>query len=124
MRFLVDENLPGDVASVLQDLGHDVLDVAASPHRGAPDSEIWRRAIDERRILVTRDLGFPVPRASTRPPGVIVVRPPLGARLGAIVRLFKEAMASINPASLVDHVTVIEPGRVRQRPYRHLPRSP
>lgn len=44
MRFLIDESLPGDLASDLVTTGHDVLDVAGSPHRGADDAVIRARA--------------------------------------------------------------------------------
>ena len=47
MRFLVDENLPGEVTALLRDLGHDVFDVAASLCRGDTDQQLWQRAIDE-----------------------------------------------------------------------------
>jgi predicted nuclease of predicted toxin-antitoxin system len=65
LRFLVDENLPAAVATMLRALGHDVLDVAASTYRSAPDARIWQIAIDELRVLVTRDLDFPLPRVET-----------------------------------------------------------
>ncbi len=67
MRFLIDENLPADIAADLVTAGHDALEVADSEHRGADDSVIWRVAIAESRILVARDLDFPLPKALGRP---------------------------------------------------------
>lgn len=67
MRFLIDESLPGDLASDLVAAGHDVLDVAGSSHRGADDAVIWRVAIAEQRIVIARDLDFPLPKALGRP---------------------------------------------------------
>ena len=121
MRFLIDENLPRGVAQVLVRLGHDVLDVASSPHRGESDLTLWQLAVSEDRLLVTRDLDFPLPGTSGRPPGVVLVRVG-GLRTGDLVRLFEEAVSRVSEASLVGNVTVIEPGRVRQRPYALLPR--
>jgi predicted nuclease of predicted toxin-antitoxin system len=61
LRFLVDENLPGAVAELLRADGHDVLAVAPSAFRSADDTELWALAARERRVVVTRDLGFPHP---------------------------------------------------------------
>ena len=54
MRFLIDENLPYSLIRFLQDSGHDVLDIAASPLRGSPDEKLWKLAAREKRVLVTR----------------------------------------------------------------------
>jgi predicted nuclease of predicted toxin-antitoxin system len=121
LRFLVDENLPAEVAALLRAPGHDVLEVAASTHRSSADAAIWQLAIDESRILVTRDLDFPLPRAKDRPPGLVIVRGPSAMRIRDIVELLEEALRHVDLASLQDRVTVVEPGRVRQRPYRALP---
>jgi predicted nuclease of predicted toxin-antitoxin system len=75
LRFLIDESLPSDLAADLVTAGHEVLEVADSEHRGEGDSVIWRVAIAEDRILVARDLDFPLPKALGRPPGLVVVRP-------------------------------------------------
>ena len=75
MRFLVDENLPIEVADILRRGDHDVLHVSQSGHRGASDQQLWRLAADEGRIIVTRDLDFPLP-GTQRPPGLILVRVP------------------------------------------------
>jgi len=121
LRFLVDENLPGDVAAWLSAGSHDVLDVATSPHRGSSDSVLWQLAIDEDRLLVTRDRDFPLQGVSGRPPGVVLLRPAVGTKTAEIVRLLEAALTSVGLATLAGHVTVVEPGRVRQRPYSSFP---
>jgi predicted nuclease of predicted toxin-antitoxin system len=75
MRFLVDENLPVEIPALLEHRGHDVLYLAHSDARGATDEEVWERAVAEERIIVTRDLDFPLPK-SPRPPGIILIRVP------------------------------------------------
>ena len=122
MRFLVDENLPGAIAQALAEAGHDVLDIAVSSHRGSADHALWKLAADEARILVTRDRDFPLRGAATRPPGMVLLRPADGMKTADVSRLFEAGIASVGVASLPDHVTVIEPGRVRQRPYSKVPR--
>ena len=75
MRFLVDENLPIDVAELLRREGHDVLYLPHTGNRGAVDKEVWGIATREDRIIITRDLDFPLPDLP-RPPGVILLRVP------------------------------------------------
>jgi predicted nuclease of predicted toxin-antitoxin system len=121
LRFLIDESLPGDLASDLMGAGHDVLDVAGSGHRGAADAVIWRIAIAERRVAVVRDLDFPLPKHLGRPPGLVVMRPHWNARAEQIRHLFAEFLARVDLASLEGAVTTVEPGRYRQRRYDDLP---
>ena len=121
MLFLIDENLPSDLAADLVTAGHDVLEVADSEHRGADDSVIWRVAIAERPILVARDLDFPLAKALGRPPGLVVMRPRVHARGEQIRRLFAEFLIRVELASLEGAVTTVEPGRFRQRHYDDLP---
>jgi len=60
MRFLVDENLPLEVASLLQRHGHDALHLSQTEHRGCSDAHLWELAARDERILVTRDLDLPI----------------------------------------------------------------
>jgi len=121
LRFLVHENLPATLAEALTTGGHDVLDVAASEYRGESDASLWKLAIDEERVLVTRDRDFPIQGASGRPPGIVLLRPEASMRSAQITTLFESALARIGLDALLGHVTVIEPGRARQRPYANLP---
>jgi len=57
MRFLTDVNASGALAQWLQDMGHDVIQVA-DRDAGLPDDEILRWAVQERRIIVTTDNDF------------------------------------------------------------------
>ena len=106
MRFLVDENLPVGVSESLRDHGHDVLHLAHSGHRGA--------AAQEERIIVTRDLDFPMPD-SPRPPGVVLVRVPDVFTGRQIARVISEFAASTALEQAIGAITVVSPGRVRVR---------
>ena len=75
MRFLVDENLPRDVAEVLAAQGADVVWVAETEFAGSTDDQLNELAIREQRIIVTRDLDFPL-TASAHPPGILLLRVP------------------------------------------------
>jgi predicted nuclease of predicted toxin-antitoxin system len=114
MRFLVDENLPVDVAQLLQHEGHDVLYLAQSGYRGATDEEVWSLAAREERIVITRDLDFPMPD-SPRPPGLVLVRVPDTFTRKQIARVMSEFIASAAFQQVPGTITVISPGRVRVR---------
>jgi predicted nuclease of predicted toxin-antitoxin system len=114
MRFLVDENLPIGVAQLLQYEGHDVLYLAQSGYRGVTDEEVWSLAVREERIIITRDLDFPVPD-SPRPPGLVLIRVPDTFTKKLIEGVMSEFMASAAFQRVIGTITVVSPGRVRVR---------
>ena len=58
MKIKLDENLPLRLATVLNDLGHDVHTTREEGLSGRADHEIWRVAQRESRFLITQDLDF------------------------------------------------------------------
>ncbi len=58
MRFLVDARLPPALARVLTDLRHVADHVADVGLLSAADSAIWRYAIDNAAVLITKDEDF------------------------------------------------------------------
>ncbi len=116
MRWLIDEGIPKAIVDWLASRGDDVLDVAASELRGSPDAALWRIAGAQGRVVVTRDLGFVLPRVTPPPLGLVLIRVPNTFHALAIFRLFQEGLAHAVPESLAGQITVLRPGRVRQRP--------
>lgn len=57
MKFLIDVNASGSVASCFIDQGHDVALVSAKDPR-VPDEEVLKWALSEERIIVTTDKDF------------------------------------------------------------------
>ena len=57
MKFLLDVNASGIVASWLMRLGHDVVEVGQK-NPGMSDNEILSWAVRERRIIITTDNDF------------------------------------------------------------------
>ena len=53
MRLLLDENVSPAIVRSLAKAGHDVYHARDRGLTGQPDQVIWRRAIDENRVLVT-----------------------------------------------------------------------
>ncbi len=76
MKFKIDENLPVEVAELLQQAGYDALTVLDQQLGGEADAEIGTICQQEDRIIMTLDLGFADIRAY--PPqeffGLIVLR--------------------------------------------------
>lgn len=94
---------------------HDVLNVAASQWRGSPDHVLWRIAADEGRIIITLDVGFVPAQSPPLPPGAILLRPLHWYGRDAVVRMVQAALADVPPDALLGYLTVVQPGRVRQR---------
>lgn len=82
-RLKVDENLPSEVAELMNRRGCDALTVADQGWRGMADDELWGRVQTEHRWLVTADKEF----ADLR-------RYPPGTHAGLILlRSFEESRA-------------------------------
>ncbi len=76
MKIKLDENLPLRLASVLKNLGHDVYTTRDEGLSGHADRDIWVRAQEESRFLITQDLDFSDSRvfASGSHCGILLVR--------------------------------------------------
>ena len=92
-----------------------MLDVADSPHRSEPDRDLWQLAGREGRMVLTRDLGFLWPSLRPHPLAVVIVRVPEEWQASEIAKVVKEAIQDADVVSWTGFVTLIEPGRTRQR---------
>lgn len=112
MNFLADESCVGPVIRALRQTGHDVVAIAEIA-KGATDEEVLRRALEEKRLLITedRDFGELVYVRGQPSAGVILVRFPNQARLSKPATVI-DVVARLG-LRLLDAFTVVEPGRVR-----------
>jgi predicted nuclease of predicted toxin-antitoxin system len=55
LRFLVDNQLPLQLARCLEGLGHDAVHVVEVGTDEADDQDVWRWAIGERRTVISKD---------------------------------------------------------------------
>lgn len=120
MKWLLDEGIPRRLAAWLRERGEDVLVVAESEYRSQPDHVLWTLAGREGMIVVTRDRGFVFPSLAPAPAGLVVLRPAAEWRAEAMSLFLWDALLRLGFETLPGKVTVLEPGRVRQRP---LPRD-
>lgn len=117
MRFLADENFPGEAVTALRSAGHDILWVSETAS-GASDARVLEIAVAEARILLTFDKDFGElawRKGHSACCGIILFRLPTppAQSIGAML------VARIEERDdWVDHFSVIEPGRVRMRAMR------
>ena len=116
MRFLVDENLPFGIIEFLSSLDHDVFDVAVSNLRGSSDQVLWTKAAEEKRIIITRDLDYPIVGLRPAPFGVMLIRVPSTFRADQITDTFKKSINKLDLELVENKVVVISPGKIRISP--------
>ena len=57
-RFIVDENIPLDLITVLKEKGYDAKSIDDFGLRGRDDKEVYNIACKENRVLITQDKDF------------------------------------------------------------------
>ncbi len=116
-RLKVDENLPREIAQLMQAHGHDAVTVLDQGWRGLPDDKLWERIQAERRWLVSAEKEF----ANLRmyPPGthvgVILLRS-AAEGLDDYLDLAEMALARVKFDDVPGAVVVVTRRGVRIRP--------
>jgi predicted nuclease of predicted toxin-antitoxin system len=111
MRFLVDENLPAQVVSVLRELDHHVTYVRETDLRGRPDNNLIAHCNEHDLLLITQDLGIQPNLLET---GLVLLRV-RRQRSEDMATHVKEVIGKRIEAELRGAITVIEPARIRMR---------
>ncbi len=95
MRFLVDAQLPPALAGLLIEHGHTAEHVTDIGPGDAPDRDLWRYALDNESVIVTKDEGFSLMFAMRgEAPTVVWVR--IGnTRKAALLAWFEPLIARI-----------------------------
>lgn len=114
MKFKIDENLPIEIAWLLQKHGHDATTVFQEELEGAIDSRIAKVCQSEKRTLVTLDTDFSDIR--TYPPkdfeGIIVLRLENQDKL-YVLSVMNRLMDMLINEPVSRHLWIVEEGRVR-----------
>ncbi len=110
----VDEDLPGDIASLCSAAGYDATTVYLQGHHGLPDKQLWPKVQQEQRMLFTADKGFA--NARDYPPGshagVVLFRLPRESRVGYI-RLAEFLLAQVKLDNVAGAIVVVSPDAIR-----------
>ena len=117
MRFLVDDCIPRQVVARLRLEGHDVI-WARDVCPGDEDTKVLARAVSENRILLTEDRDFGELTVRFKLPAIGVVIASIGEFAWGLDVIAEHVVRVVNDldGSCVGALTVIEPGRARQRP--------
>ena len=72
MQFIIDAQLPPDLARWLAEAGHQAKHVEEIGLRNAEDSPIWRHTLEHRAVLLTKDEDFAARAKQSRQAPLIV----------------------------------------------------
>jgi len=116
MRLLLDMNLPLTMAERLRYEGHDAAHIREIGLGSLPDHEIFARAADERRIIVTLDLDFGEIAGLAGATGATVVMLRLRfARQDYLRQRLQAAIVEAAEALEAGATVVVEDARIRIR---------
>lgn len=113
MRFLIDEDCPRSIKSVLQQIEYEALDIR-DIQPGASDDEIYKYIQKEVLILITRDtdfgniLRYPV----TQRCGIILLRTYL-LSIREICGILNDFISNTTQEALMGSLSVLRKGRYR-----------
>jgi len=116
VKFKIDENLPGELAGELRNLGHEADTVFDESLAGVKDPVLMEAASKENRILLTLDKGianleqYPVERHA----GVVLFRPARSGRRSVLI-FVRERLPELLELDLRHRLTIVGPTRIRVR---------
>ena len=117
MKFLVDNALSFRVAEQLNEAGHDAVHVTDYDMGEATDHEIFNRANDEERVIISADTDFGtlLAQLQTSKPSIILLRWAGLRRPSEQVKVILSNLPNFADELDKGAIVVIEPERVRVR---------
>jgi predicted nuclease of predicted toxin-antitoxin system len=117
LRFLVDNALSPAVAEGLRQAGHDARHVRDFEMQASADEEVFTRAAQEARVLISADTDFGtlLARREETKPSLILFRQSSGRHPQTQLELLLRTLPKISEELERGCVAVLEEGRVRVR---------
>lgn len=117
MRILANENLYDPIVEYLRTAGHSVFDTKRTELAGAPDEEVYERAVKEQLVVVTMDKDFT--RSLRFPPakcGGIIVAKLYRMTVAQATAEFRRRFHSLSEDQIRGRLVIITRDGVRIRP--------
>jgi predicted nuclease of predicted toxin-antitoxin system len=117
VKFLIDNALSPALAELLKAAGHDTAHVRDYGMQAASDEEIFVRAQQEQRVIVSADTDFGTLLATRqeRSPSVVLFRHGTQRKPGRQADLLLSNLEAIGNDLASGALIVIEPSRIRVR---------
>ena len=116
MRIKLDENLGRPHVALLRRYGYEADRLYVEGLSGIDDAAVWRHVRQEKKFLITLDLGFSDVRRH-RPgthPGILLLRPRRKGR-GSVMRVLRQVLAEGRLDALEGCLAVADESRTRSR---------
>ena len=115
LKFLLDADMPISSAKVIRSFGYDVVDVRDIGMRAATDQEIIHYALQNKRIIVTKDTDFGEIIRYPSHPGAIIFRLPYTYTSKELNKTLADFLNSVDDSKLANAIIIVELGRYRRR---------
>jgi len=115
LKFLLDADMPISSAKVIRSFGYDVEDVRDIGMRAATDQEIIHYALQNKRIIVTKDTDFGEVLRYPSHPGAIIFRLPYTFTSKELNKTLVDFLDSVDDSKLANAIIIVELGRYRRR---------
>jgi len=115
VKILLDADMPRSSIRIIRSLGFDAEDVRDIGMGRAKDKEIIEYALNNSRIIVTRDTDFGEILRYPKHPGAIILRLPNTFTTKEVNKKLKEFLSSVSENEIRNAIIIVEISRYRRR---------